>query len=229
MTATAWVVLAHNTRLAQHYQEYQVRNAFGDGFAYCLCPAQPATRDYILALIGELVASYDVDVVECFCPACQRLLREEGIDSEPLQARVRDAVDRGFDQGPADASRVEEIFRQDAELWTLVTKRVQTVTALIADIAALVHARGKKLFCFAPVFVEPASLDWVEGTQARRLAPLVDCWELALYSPDQPERVARAQRAASLAGIEHIGFYNYGVLPQARLGWLSQAAEAFRS
>jgi hypothetical protein len=197
----------------------------------------------------------------CFCPACQRMLREEGIDPEPLQARVRDAVDRGFDQGAADASRVDEIFREDPELWALVTKRVETVTALITDIAALVHARGKKLFCFAPVFVEPASLDWVEGTEARRLAPLVDCWELALYSPDQTERVARARRAASLglpcalgaginagsactrdaedlicaalaakdAGIQHIGFYNYGVLPQARLQWLSHAAQAFRS
>lgn len=293
MTATAWMVLAHNTRLALRYPEYQVRNAFGDGYAYCLCPAQPATRDYLLALIGELVASYDVDAVElespgylgflhgyhhefygvtpslveqcllalCFCPACQRLLREQGIHPEPLQARVRDAVDRGFEQGAADASRVEEIFREDPELWTLVTQRVETVTALIADIASLVHARGKKLFCFAPVFVEPASLDWLEGTEARRLAPLVDCWELALYSPDQPERVARAQRAAALglpcslgaginagasctrdaadlvsaalaakgAGIQHIAFYNYGVLPHDRLGWLSQAAEAFRA
>ena len=31
------------------------------------------------------------------------------------------------------------------------------------------------------------------------------------------------------AGIEHIAFYNYGVLPHARLGWFSEAAQAFRS
>jgi hypothetical protein len=293
MTATAWMVLAHNTRLAQRYPDCQVRNAFGDRYAYCLCPAQTATRDYILALITELADGYDVDAVElespgylgfmhgyhhefygpavglveqcllalCFCPACERLLREEGIDPQPLKARVREAVDRGIGGDAADASRIEEIFRQDAELWALVTKRVETVTALVGDIAGLVHTRGKKLFCFGPVFVQPASLDWVEGTDARRIAPLADCWELALYSPDQSERVAIAQRAASLglpcqlgaginagatctrdaadlvsaalaaknAGIQHVAFYNYGVLPQERLAWLAEAAAAFRS
>ena len=45
---------------------------------------------------------------------------------------------------------------------------------------------------------------------------------------DAADLVAAAL-AAKDAGIEHIGFYNYGVLPQARLEWLWQAAEAFRS
>ncbi len=292
MTATAWMVLAHNTRLAQRHPVYAVRNAFGDRYAYCLCPAQAATREYILTLIGELISFYDVDAVElespgylgflhgyhhefyapavglveqcllalCFCPACEKMLAADGIDPEPLKARVRAAVDRGLCGKPAPEDQVEQLFRADAELWALVNKRVEVVTALVKDIAGLVHARGKKLYCFGPVFVQSASLDWVEGTVAQRIAPLADCWELALYSPDQQERARRAHRAASLglgcelgaginagaactrdaadlvacaqaakqAGIRHIAFYNYGVLPEERLPWLADAAREFR-
>jgi len=230
LSVTAWMVLAHNSRLAQRYPEYAVRNAFGDPYVYCLCPAQEATREYILALIEELVEGYDAGAVElespgylgflhgyhhefygpevglveqcllalCFCPACERLLREDGIDPEPLKARVRQAIDRGLQGPPAGGAGVEEFFRADAELWALAARRVETVTALVRDIATLVHRRGKRLYCFGPVFVGPASLDWVEGADARRISPLVDCWEVALYSPDAEERARRAQRAAAL-------------------------------
>jgi hypothetical protein len=147
--------------------------------------------------------------------------------------RMASAYHSGKFLSPRSAHRRVEISREDPELWALVGQLVETVTAPIADIAALVHTRGKELFCFAPVFVQAAPLDWVEGAQARRLAPLVDGWELALYSPDRPERVARAQRAASLGLPCSLGAgINAGAActrDAADLIYAALAAQAFRS
>lgn len=46
----AWTVLLHNSRLGATYPQYTARNAFGDGYVYSLCPAQPAVFEYAVAL-----------------------------------------------------------------------------------------------------------------------------------------------------------------------------------
>jgi hypothetical protein len=49
----AWVVLAHNSRLAQAHPEHAVRNAYGDHYTWALCIAQPEVRRYGATLAAE--------------------------------------------------------------------------------------------------------------------------------------------------------------------------------
>jgi hypothetical protein len=47
---SGWTVVNHNSRLGSEYPEATVKNAFGDGYVYALCPANPDVRDYGLNL-----------------------------------------------------------------------------------------------------------------------------------------------------------------------------------
>jgi hypothetical protein len=53
LPVSAWAVLLHRDDLDDRPPEVQ-QNCFGDRFPGRLCPAQPAVRDYVLAMIREL-------------------------------------------------------------------------------------------------------------------------------------------------------------------------------
>jgi hypothetical protein len=52
----AWVVLAHNSRLATAFPGCAVRNAYGDTYGWALCIANPQVRRYVAALAAETAA-----------------------------------------------------------------------------------------------------------------------------------------------------------------------------
>ncbi len=58
LALNAWAVLFHNSRLGLQYPETIVRNAFGDGYVYGLCPAHPDVREYALTLCKDLTEHY---------------------------------------------------------------------------------------------------------------------------------------------------------------------------
>ena len=60
MVLNAWTVLFHNTRLGMQYPETTVRNAFGDGYVYSLCPAHPDVREFALTLCKDLTRNYPI-------------------------------------------------------------------------------------------------------------------------------------------------------------------------
>jgi hypothetical protein len=60
----AWAVLFHNTRLGERHAAMCVRNAFGDPYAYALCPAQPAVQEYGVGLIADLVRHEGLQAIE---------------------------------------------------------------------------------------------------------------------------------------------------------------------
>lgn len=57
----AWTVLLHNTRLGMQYPGATVKNAFGNGYVYSLCPAHPDVRHYAITLCRDLAAHYPID------------------------------------------------------------------------------------------------------------------------------------------------------------------------
>ncbi|MBL8753025.1 MAG: hypothetical protein JNK15_06945 [Planctomycetes bacterium] len=59
----AWTVFTHNSRLGALHPEQCVENAFGDLYRYALCPAQPAVRQYTVAMVRDL-ADHGVHTVE---------------------------------------------------------------------------------------------------------------------------------------------------------------------
>jgi len=57
---TAWMVLMHNSRLGQKHPDACVSNAFGDHYHYNLCPANPASREYAVALCSDIAERYSI-------------------------------------------------------------------------------------------------------------------------------------------------------------------------
>jgi hypothetical protein len=64
LQVTAWAVITHNDRLGAAVPSASVRNAFGDGYPWALCPASPAVREYAAALAGEIAALPEADAIE---------------------------------------------------------------------------------------------------------------------------------------------------------------------
>jgi hypothetical protein len=64
LQVTAWAVITHNDRLGAAVPSAAVRNAFGDGYPWALCPASPAVREYAAALAGEIAALPEADAIE---------------------------------------------------------------------------------------------------------------------------------------------------------------------
>jgi hypothetical protein len=60
MQVNAWMVLMHNSRLGTEHPEACVKNAFGDRYIYNLCPANPAAREYAVALCQDITDAYPV-------------------------------------------------------------------------------------------------------------------------------------------------------------------------
>lgn len=59
----AWVVLMHNTWLGSRYPDVTMHTAFGDPLVHSLNPSHPDVREYVLAMLGDLVSRYDVDAM----------------------------------------------------------------------------------------------------------------------------------------------------------------------
>ncbi|MHB9032783.1 MAG: hypothetical protein ACYC6L_07020 [Anaerolineae bacterium] len=51
---TSWTVLNHNTYQGTLHPELSLTNAFGDPYAFALCPSQPEVQAYLEALLGNL-------------------------------------------------------------------------------------------------------------------------------------------------------------------------------
>lgn len=56
LTVSAWVVVAHNDRLAAAHPDYAVRNAYGDTYPWALCVASPQVARYAATLAAEIAA-----------------------------------------------------------------------------------------------------------------------------------------------------------------------------
>jgi hypothetical protein len=52
---SAWIVLAHDSRLGSAHPELAVINCFGDRYRYALCPQHAEVRDYLATLAAEAV------------------------------------------------------------------------------------------------------------------------------------------------------------------------------
>lgn len=60
ISASVWLVLLHNTPLGMAHPDSIVRNAFGDGYVYNLCPSAPKARAYARGLATDISRNYNV-------------------------------------------------------------------------------------------------------------------------------------------------------------------------
>lgn len=143
----------------------------------------------------------------CFCPACERMGRDVGVDVAHLRAHIRQTLDRRLadpiERGPTtaadDTAALLDFLLAHAELQAYLRRRCEGVTRMLAELAQLAHQRGVEFACLGPVFARPTALGWVEGLDPRAIGPAVDRFIVALYF-EEAER--RAAEAAYVAGLQ---------------------------
>jgi len=64
LRVNAWIVVAHNGRLAAAHPDCAVRNAYGDVYSWALCIGSPEVAAYAATLAAEIAALDGVDEVE---------------------------------------------------------------------------------------------------------------------------------------------------------------------
>ncbi len=57
----AWVVLMHNSWQGMQHPDMATHTAFGDPVIHNLSPAHPVVREYVTAVVGDLVSRYPLD------------------------------------------------------------------------------------------------------------------------------------------------------------------------
>lgn len=294
IAVNGWVVLLHNSRLGVAHPEAQVRNLFGDGYLYSLCPSVPAVRDYAVALCRDISHRYPVTGLSletpgflpyahgyhhefalfkpnpwldrvlglCFCDQCRAGAEAAGIAVDALAGRLRagaEALLAGDITMPEDMAEAHWLadIATDGELGAFLRWRCDTVTGLVAAIRGAV--RDDATLAVIPSVARPTAGAWYEGSDIAALARAGSLIEACFYEPapariaadlsdvrrrlggsarlrgilrpawpdlDDPAALSRAVALLAGAGVEDLGFYNYGHWRAANLDWVGQALAA---
>ena len=144
----------------------------------------------------------------CFCPACLARAGDAGMAGEALRSRVRALLEGRFrDEAmmpppePTDASGIASLLATWPELAGFVRMRLDTVTALVEEIASEALAGGgTTLALTASTFQRGVDNAWLEGMDLHALGRAADEIVLLGYFHD-PAKVAADVRT----GLELVG------------------------
>jgi hypothetical protein len=64
LTLTSWTVGCHNSRLGMAHPDVTIESPHGDDLVFGLCPSNPAVREYLVALVGDLADRDEFDQIE---------------------------------------------------------------------------------------------------------------------------------------------------------------------
>lgn len=68
LTYTAWTVCLHNSWLGEQFPEATQHTPFGDSLRHSLSPAHPLSREYLIALLTDLVNQQEVAAIQLESP-----------------------------------------------------------------------------------------------------------------------------------------------------------------
>ncbi len=192
---SAWMVVLHNSRLAEAFPDCAPVTAFGDRLLNSLCPANPDARAYAVALAKD-VARYPFRALKLeavhymgfdhgghhersfvpLSPNVRFLLglcfcvhcesAAHGVEVVNLRRRVRDRIEAVFASATAETHEAEV---EDAALQELLggyaEARQNVVTSLVAEIVDAVHQQSPDT---RVVYLDPsgATLGYATGRPA---------------------------------------------------------------
>jgi hypothetical protein len=130
----AWIICLRNERLAAENPECAIKNIFGARDPTWLCPNNPDSREYFLALIEDIVSNYDVSGLEleslsfgsllphprgltydaltaellkmCFCDNCRKTAKDMGYDWEIMERDVKEVMKIYMNMEPVVADAI---------------------------------------------------------------------------------------------------------------------------
>ncbi len=89
----AWTVCLHNSWLGERHPETTMHTAFGDPLIHSLSPAHPEVREYLLALVDDLVSRHEVAAIELEAPGYMGFTHGYhheifGVEVDPVQEEL---------------------------------------------------------------------------------------------------------------------------------------------
>jgi hypothetical protein len=107
----AWTVLMHNSWIGMQFPDVAVHTAFGDPVVHSLNPAHPDVREYVVALLSDLVAGREVEAVLLEAPGYLRYTHgwHHEINGVALDAVQEDLLSISFSPHEVEAATAEGI------------------------------------------------------------------------------------------------------------------------
>lgn len=193
----------------------------------------------------------------CFCDECRHRAADSGIDVEQARQSARDGIDAVVDGDLPPDTSVAGWLRTHPELADYIDARMETLTELYADLRAAASndvelGRYVGFFDIEDAWMHGADLDALathldsytviayESTRRDAVQRVRTADQLTPDIPlhagvlpgypaiDDPNTVANVVDGVAEAGAERVSFYNYGLLPEANLDWISAATEPYR-
>jgi hypothetical protein len=195
----------------------------------------------------------------CFCDFCTAAAAAAGVDSEAARKMVRlwiaEVSERAVPESrwPDFAARGPEVFVAYPEVEAYVRCRSGPVTSLVADMRDAAHPNtsidviddGWRGGCdlealqriidgvvFCAYDRTPAAVETETAALRAKLDPRVKLGVgMRLFHPEMQSAADIVERTQSAvrAGATEIDYYNYGLIPAARLDWIRAATDAVRS
>jgi hypothetical protein len=195
----------------------------------------------------------------CFCDACVQRAARAKVDAKAAQRTVRAWIEESAarevpsPRWPDFAQRGPDIFRDHPDVEAYVLWRFEPVTSLVteikaaadpasridviddgwrsgSDLPALAKVCDGILFCAydrAPAAVQADAA--AVRTMLRRQCRLGVGMRLFYPEMKEAKDIVERTRAAIAAGATEIHYYNYGLVPAARLDWVRAAVDAVRA
>lgn len=194
----------------------------------------------------------------CFCDACTMRASQAGVDAGTAQRSVRRWIEESAAREvpsarwPDFAQRGADIFRDRPEIEAFVRWRFEPVTSLVTEIRAAAHPSTRieviddgwragfdlpalGSICDGVVFCAYDRTTAAVGADvaAVRASLPPQCRlgvGMRLFHPEMTSArdVVERTQAAVQAGATDLHYYNYGLVPAARLDWVRAAVDAVK-
>jgi hypothetical protein len=202
LSTEAWLVLTHSSSLGRLAPDLTVRNAFGEHFAYALCPAQPEVREYALTLVQEMCEQYDVPglVLEaCGWLGFEHGSHHEKTDGADLSSCARDLLSICLCPAcsTALAERGVDVIGLAADIRTTVDQEMRNgVPAAASLVEAVGRERAEALFTHRREVI---------ADLVKEVASLANDRNLLLMATDDPQ-VTGPDVGVDYAGLQPNAF-----------------------
>jgi hypothetical protein len=235
LDVVSWTLCCHGSWLGRTYPESTEQNAFGDHHPESLCPANPAVRAFLKALVGDLSHNYDLSLLElesCHFAGSRHFHHHEkiGVTLSPLDQFLLATCfcahcrERGHAAGvDADAvqARFQEAIRQTFDSgqphqeslreWIDATPEVEGyLQARVATVNTLLtEMRDASTLPLSPiVWSSPEAA----GTDGKTIADITGNITVTAYHTDVEDTRQTIAAAVAMAGDVskiRVGYHTY--------------------
>jgi hypothetical protein len=228
LSFTANVIGCHNTTLGLERPDWTVENAFGNRYAFALCPANPEVRRYLETLVDGVCRKLAPDAVLLdsfsYLDAIHREHHElmfvspgsaaehmlslcfcphctAGIDDvERVRAIARRLVESGVTTSSREFDREEQcaLLFEFPELQAMEARRGQVVQSLLEAMGRIAETTGASLDCSSGLLARPCARGWTEGAALSVRAAVCRRVYIQSYFPSAASAVQDFEWAAAV-------------------------------